>query len=215
MDPLRGLFATLKLTKHGKDLLQNREYRYISPSFSLNEDGTPVRLHTASLTNTPAFAGFIDPILNQEAEKAETTTEGKLTMEITKEELVQLIKDTVAEMEKAEEAVDNSCSEEKTEEVKNEETATEEKVEETKEETETEEVKEEPKEEVKEETVTEEVKEEPKEEPKEEVKEEVIKIEALNAAPAALADVSGKSDWMNLHGDAFWKYLAAHPEIKG
>ena len=70
VDPLRGLFATLRLTKHGKELLENREYRYISPSFSLNEDGTPARLHTASLTNTPAFAGFIDPILNQEAEKA-------------------------------------------------------------------------------------------------------------------------------------------------
>lgn len=130
-------------------------------------------------------------------------------MEITKEELVQLIKDTVAGMEKAEEAVDNSCAEEKTEEVKNEETTEEVKTEET-------ETKEEPKEEAAtEETKTEEVKEEVTEEPKEEVKEEVIKIEALNSAPAALADVSGKSDWMNLHGDAFWKYLAAHPEIKG
>lgn len=223
VDPIRGLFATLRLTKHGKELLENREYRYISPSFSLNDDGTPVRLHTASLTNTPAFAGFIDPILNQEAEKAEETTkEGKLTMEITKDELVQLIKDTVAGMEKAEETAEekteetaeNACSEEKpkaeetaenacSDETKNEEPKAEEVKEEIKEETVTEEVK------------TEEVKEEPKEEVKEEEKEEVIKIEALNAAPAALADVSGKSDWMNLHGDAFWKYLAAHPEIKG
>ena len=200
VDPLRGLFATLRLTKHGKELLENREYRYISPSFSLNKDGTPGRLHTASLTNTPAFAGFIDPILNQEAEKAETTTEGKLTMEITKDELVQLIKDTVAGMEKAEET-----AEEKAEETAENACSEETKNEEPKEEVKTEEVKteEEPKEEVK------------TEEPKEEVKEEVIKIEALNAAPAALADVSGKSDWMNLHGDDFWKYLAAHPEIKG
>ena len=65
----------------------------------------------------------------------------------------------------------------------------------------------------------EEVKEETKEEAKPEVKEEekkeeVIKIEALNSAPTALGDVSGKSAWMNLHGDAFWKYLAEHPEIK-
>lgn len=221
VDPLRGLFATLKLTKHGKELLENREYRYISPSFSLNEDGTPARLHTASLTNTPAFAGFIDPILNQEAEKAETTTEGKLTMEISKDELVQLIKDTVAGMEKAEETAEekteetaeNACSEEKP---KAEETAEnacsdEAKNEEPVEEVKTEEVKteEEPKEEVKtEEVKTEEVK-------TEEPKEDVIKIEALCQAPAALADVSGKSDWINLHGDDFWKYLADHPEIKG
>ena len=213
VDPLRGLFATLRLTKHGKELLENREYRYISPSFSLNEDGTPARLHTASLTNTPAFAGFIDPILNQEAEKAEeTTTEGKLTMEITKEELVQLIKDTVMGMEKAEEMAeetfDSSCSKETAENACSKETAENACSNETKnEEPMTEEVK------------TEEVKEEPKgvvkEVVKEEVKEEVIKIEALNAAPAALADVSGKSDWINLHGDDFWKYLAAHPEIKG
>lgn len=67
VDPLRGLFATLKLTKHGRDLIENREYRYISPTFSLDEDGKPVKLHTASLTNMPAFAGYIDPVLNSEA----------------------------------------------------------------------------------------------------------------------------------------------------
>ena len=44
---------------------------------------------------------------------------------------------------------------------------------------------------------------------------EVITIEALNSAPKALTDVSGKEKWMNLHGDAFWKYLSEHPEIKG
>ena len=50
---------------------------------------------------------------------------------------------------------------------------------------------------------------------KEEEQKEVITIEALNSAPKALTDVSGKEKWMNLHGDAFWKYLSEHPEIKG
>lgn len=76
VDPIKGLFATLKLTKHGKELLENREYRYISPTFSLNEDGTPAELHTASLTNLPAFKGHINPILNTEANEISNKDEG-------------------------------------------------------------------------------------------------------------------------------------------
>lgn len=224
VDPLKGLFATLKLTKHGKELLENREYRYISPTFSLDEDGKPVKLHTASLTNMPAFAGFIDPVLNTEAQKI-SEDKGTIQMEMTKDELVALIKDTVLALnscpsEEKKEEVQNAEPEKKEEEACNTETSEEKKEEvdnacsETKDEvanTETETKAEEPKEEVKEEAA-----EEAKpEEKKEEVKEEVIKIEALNSAPTALADVSGKSKWMNLHGDDFWKYLAEHPEIKG
>ena len=219
VDPLRGLFATLKLTKHGKELLQNREYRYISPTFSLDKEGKPVKLHTASLTNMPAFAGFIDPVLNTEAQKI-SEDKGTIQMEMTKEELVALIKDTVlalnscpseekkeevenAEPEKKEEACNTETSEEKKEEVDN-------ACSETKDEVANTETKEE--EPVVEEKAADEAKTEEKTEEK---KEEVIKIEALNSAPTALGDVSGKSEWMNLHGDEFWKYLAAHPEIKG
>ena len=208
VDPLRGLFANLKLTRHGKELLENREYRYISPTFSLDKEGVPVELHTASLTNMPAFAGSIDPVLNQES-KPVFTDKGLENM--TKEELKDLIKETISEMKEAEkkaevveevkeeikeEKVDNACSEE-TEEVKNEEVS--------------EEVKEE---EVKEEMKDEETKEEEPEKKEEEKKEEVIKIEALNSAPRALASISSSDCWKNLHGDEFWKYLAAHPEIR-
>ena len=215
VDPLRGLFATLKLTKHGRELIENREYRYISPTFSLDEDGKPVKLHTASLTNMPAFAGYIDPVLNTEAQKI-SEDKGTITMEMTKEELVDLIKETVNSMtsEKTD-AVVEEVKEEVKEEAKEEKaenacSSTKEEVTNTETEAKAEEAKEEVKEEVKEET-KEEAKPEVKEEEK---KEEVIKIEALNSAPTALGDVSGKSAWMNLHGDAFWKYLAEHPEIK-
>lgn len=203
VDPLKGLFARLKLTRHGKELLENREYRYISPTFTLDENGKPVELHTASLTNRPAFAGHIDPILNQEA--TEDLEKGIENM--TKEELVDLIKETVKNMETAED---------KAEEVEKTEVAeTEEKLVETKDETSNscsgDEAKaenacaEEPKAE----------NEEPKkeEEVKEEKKEEVIKIETLNSAPRALASV-GDDSWKNLHGDAFWKWLREHPEAK-
>lgn len=253
VDPLRGLFATLKLTKHGKELLENREYRYISPTFKLDENGKPVELATASLTNMPAFKGYIDPILNTEP-NTET-----ITMELTREDLVELIKQTIADLKKEEKVAEldkaienenechenivenleqekqdveagvvqnsepsktecqNECGDDKKTEVKNAEESDKSEV--------TEEVKEEVKEEIQEgkeegktkEEIKEEVKEEIVEEKEEdkEKKEEVIKIEALNSAPTALKDVSGKDKWMNLHGKDFWDYLAKHPEIKG
>lgn len=212
VDPIKGLFAKLKLTRHGKDLLENREYRFISPTFSLDENGQPVDLYTASITNTPAFEGYINPILNQEA-KPISEDKGIINMDMTKDDLIALIKDTVKNMEAAEEKAEEV--KETVEEVK------EEKVEETVDNgcSDTEEKVENACSEVKNEEVVEEVKEEKieeaKEEPVEEKEEkEVIKMEALNSKPVALADINNKS-WMNLHGKEFWDYLAKHPEIKG
>lgn len=212
VDPIKGLFASLKLTRHGKELLENREYRFISPTFSLDENGNPVELHTASLTNTPAFEGYINPILNQEA-KPISEDKGTVNMEITKDDLIALIKETVKGMEAAEEKAEEvketveEVKEEKVEEtVDNGCSEAEEKVENACSEVKNEEVVEEMKEEK-----VEEVKEEPVEEKKEE---EVIKIEALNSKPVALGGVDDKS-WMNLHGKDFFDYLAKHPEIKG
>lgn len=253
VDPLKGLFATLKLTKHGKELLENREYRFISPTFKLDKDGKPLELHTASLTNLPAFQGYIDPILNTES-NMET-----ITMEMTIEQLKELIKGVIADLKKEEavkkveeeiktenevhedivenleekkdaieagvvqnsepekkgeeeeKPVENACSD-KTEEVKNEETPTAEAPTEEKpveNPATTQNACSEKKEEVKNEEATVEEKKE------EEKKEEVIKIEALNSAPTAFKDVSGKDKWINLHGQEFWDYLAKHPEIKG
>ena len=94
VDPIKGLFAKLKLTKTGRELIENREYRFLSPTFVLGDDGKPVDMTSVSLTNTPAMA--MEPILNQEPK------EEKFTMEMTKEELVSLIKDTVISL--------NACS---------------------------------------------------------------------------------------------------------
>ena len=168
VDPVKGLFASLKLTKKGREIVENREYRYTSPVFTLDENGNPNDIHSIALTNVPAFKGHISPIINSEPteiNKEENLNKEIINMEITKEDLIELIKNTVNEMnikkeineEIREEVVENSCDK-KQEEVKNEET-----VPETKEE------------------VKEEVKVEDKDEPKDE--KEVIKIESLNSAP--------------------------------
>ena len=187
VDPVKGLFASLKLTKKGREIVENREYRYTSPVFTLDENGNPNDIHSVALTNVPAFKGHISPILNSEPNSNEKES---IKMEITKEDLIELIKNTVNEMnikkeineEIREELVENSCDK-KQEEVKNEET-----VPETKEE------------------VKEEVKVEDKDEPKEE--KEVIKIETLNSAP--IPTVNAEPEWKKLHGKDFFDWCAKH-----
>ena len=192
VDPVKGLFANLKLTKKGREIVENREYRYTSPVFTLDENGNPNDIHSVALTNVPAFKGHISPILNSEPNSNEKES---MKMEITKEELIELIKNTVNEMnvkkeineeirDIQEEIVENSCVE-KQEEVKNEETVPE----------------------TKEEKKEEDVKVEDKDEPKEE--KEVIKIESLNSAPAP--SISQEPEWKNLHGKAFFDWYAKHP----
>lgn len=234
VDPIKGLFAKLNLTKRGKELLENREYRYTSPTFMLDKDGVPVDMHSISLTNTPAFKGFINPIINSEATPVDIKQESITDM--TKEELVELIKTTVTAMnsepveekkeEKVETSVENACSEEeKKEEVKNEEIDVTKSIEsDVKTETssteasKTEEHKEDDKvkEEVKNEETVEKTETSVEEEKPVEKKEEIIKEEALNSAPTITigADISGKTEWCDLHGDAFWTWLKKHPQGK-
>ena len=201
VDPVKGLFASLKLTKKGREIVENREYRYTSPVFTLDENGNPNDIHSVALTNVPAFKGHISPILNSEPNSNEKES---IKMDITKEELIELIKNTVNEMnikkeineeirdiqeeivenscgEKKEEVVENSCTEKQEEivEVKNEETAPdkETKVNET--------------------------------EDKKDKKDEVIKIESLNSSPTPT--ISQEPEWKNLHGKAFFDWYAKHP----
>ena len=193
VDPVKGLFASLKLTKKGREIVENREYRYTSPVFTLDENGNPNDIHSVALTNVPAFKGHISPIINSEPteiNKEENLNKEIINMEITKEDLIELIKNTVNEMnikkeineEIREEVVENSCDK-KQEEVKNEET-----VPETKEE------------------VKEEVKVEDKDDPKDE--KEVIKIETLNSAPTP--SMTQEPEWKKLHGKDFFDWCSKH-----
>ena len=197
VDPVKGLFASLKLTKKGREIVENREYRYTSPVFTLDENGNPNDIHSVALTNVPAFKGYISPIINSEPteiNKEENLNKEIINMEITKEDLIELIKNTVNEMnikkeineEIREELVENSCDKKQEEivEVKNEETVPE----------------------TKEEKKEEEVKVEDKDEPKEE--KEVIKIESLNSAP--IPTVTEEPEWKNLHGKEFFDWYKSH-----
>lgn len=215
VDPIRGLFGKLKFTRHGAGLVRDREYRFLSPTFALDGEGRPVDLHSVSLTNCPAFQDSIDPIINSAPENKEI-----IKMEITKDELVQLIKDVVESMNSApvEEAVEETV-------VQNSEPVPEEKEEEKEEEVEVKEEcenacskededekkveNEEPETEVVEETC--EAVEEKKDE-EEEKKEEVIKFEALNSAPTPGLgdDVKGSTAWKNLHGKEFFDWVNKH-----
>ena len=200
--PGKGLFGSIKWTDIGRKLVENRVFRWLSPSWLIDKvTREPVAMTSVALTNKPSQMGRIDPIINQEPLK-ET-----LTMDITKEELINLIKETVV----------NYCSEKKEEEVKNE-VAEEPKTEEPK--------AEEPK--VEQANAEEPMVETPKvEEPKEtkptaivieetkvEEKKEVIKEEALNSAPTIGSDVNVEPEWKKLRGKAFFKYLKDHPEIR-
>lgn len=195
--PLKGLFAALKLTKTGRELIENREYRHVSPVFRLGENGEPAMLVSVAATNTPAIDVPENVILNSKPNE-ET--------EMTKEEIIELVKNTFADLTKKEttqEVVENNCSETET---KNEEPET--TVEEVKEEIK-EEVKEEP-EKKEEDSAEAEIKEEVKEEIKEEP--EVIKEETLNQAPTTNIP-SPDPEWKSLSGKAFITWCEKHPEL--
>lgn len=194
VSPLKGLWAKVKLTTLGKKLVEDREYRFLSPVFSLNENGEPVDLHSVAFTNVPAFKNHIKPILNNEANEILINDE-KDILSMTKDELKELIISTISEMKVAEEKAE--AVEEIKEEIKETEVVKED-VENTTCET-TEEIKNEESTEKTE--VVEEITEEKPVEEKVEEKEEVIKIEALNSSPSIIKDV--EPIWKKLKGKEF------------
>lgn len=191
--PLKGLFGLLKLTKTGREMIENREYRHVSPVFQLDENNMPVELVSVAATNTPAIEVPENVILNSKPNE-ET--------EMTKEEIIELIKTTFAELKKADDAEDEKQEEviEETTEEKTEE-ATNECGETVKSECSDKEAKnEEP------------VVEEKEEEKKEEVKKEVIKEEVLNQAPTTTIP-SADPEWKTLKGKDFMDWCQKHPEL--
>lgn len=178
-----GLYGRVKWTDIGRKLIETRQYRFISPVFEI-ENGKPTKLINAALTNRPAM-DTIAPILNSEPEKDD--------VEMTKDEIIDLIKTTIEGMKS--ETVENGCSDKDDEKtVENTETV--------------EEVKEEVVEDKEEEKV-----EEPVEEKEDEEVKEVIKEEVLNSAPSTIGTDITSNEWQNLHGEAFWKYLNTHKDL--
>lgn len=225
IDPIKGLMGWLKLTKSGRESIENREYRFLSPVFSLDESKTPTNLHSVAMTNCAALP--VDPILN---------TEPKDTEIMTKEEIITLIRETLAEINRKDNDVDdkddkdevcNACQKkdamnEQPDDKKDTETVDEKPVDEK--------PVDEP---VKTETTetTDDMKDDEKKEDEtvsnscqkkkamnektcdgEEVKKtkEVIKEEVLNSepnTPAINLEISAEPSWKNKTGEAFWQEL--------
>ena len=216
VDPVKGLFGKLKLTKWGKELISGREYRYVSPTFGLDENGKPVELYSIAATNTPAFAGAISPILNQapagEGNLEISTLEQELSdMELNKlkAELIEEILETIHK----EFPLMNACA---TEKAKADETAG--KAVNEGAEKPAEEKPAEAAEEVKEGAgaveAAAEVKEPPAEEKKAEEKpaeekkaDEVIKIETLNSSPAKPTLAPQPEAWRSMSQKDFIQWI--------
>ena len=221
VDPVKGLFGKLKLTKWGKELISGREYRYVSPTFGLDENGKPVELYSIAATNTPAFAGAISPILNQAPaedsftekttqETQETQEEGISDMEIEKlkeelkEELLETLREEVASMNacakeaKADEEASKAVNEDNAPLV--DEEAKLEAAEESKEDADAGTGVLEAVSEVKEEAAAE-------EKPAEEEQKEVIKIETLNSAPAKPTLAPQPEAWRSMSQKDFIQWI--------
>lgn len=186
----------------------------------LDENGTPIDLHSVSLTNLPAFKGYIKPILN-----SEPNTKENIEMEITKDDLIQLIKDTVASMNEApveevkeEKSSTDTCDTDGTCDTDDVEDKVEEKVEDKTEVTnacgkakvvKNEEMKEDPATTTAETPKASEDKEIAVDKNEEKKEKEVIKIQALNSTPSVgIGDsVTPKCGWETKHGKAFFDEL--------
>ena len=221
VDPMKGLFATLKLTKKGKELLENREYRYTSPVFELSEDGRPLSMRSVALTNMPAFKGAIFPILNtmpeDQAEKKDIMNE-EVKEDIEKTEVEEV---KAPAEDKSGLAADEAfmkviarldAIEAKLDEVFKRIGDLEDDKRTTEGAAEANEAAAEAAEEVIEAAVEaqnscSEKKEVAENACAEEKKEEVIKIDALNTQPVSL---DAEPEWKNLHGEAFFKYINSH-----
>lgn len=112
----KGLTGIIKWTNIGKSLIENRVFRWLSPSFILDKDTMePVEMTSVALTNKPAQAGRIEPIVNSapiemEEDKEDLTKLKEDILTMDKEELMKIIDEAVAaaieKMKSNKEAVD-------------------------------------------------------------------------------------------------------------
>ena len=205
IDPIKGLMGWLKLTKSGREAIENREYRFLSPVFSLDDESkTPTNLHSVAMTNCAALP--VEPILNNEPNK---------DIEMTKEDIIALIRETLAEMKQKDEDMDdaevcNACQKKAENEMPDDDKKDTEPVDEKPVDTPetTDDMKDD-------ETVSNSCQKKKAMNEKtcdgDEVKKtkEVIKEEVLNSSPSASMniEITSEPSWKNKTGDAFWSEL--------
>lgn len=217
----KGLFGKIKWTDIGRKLIENRVFRWLSPSWLLNEDKTPNYMTSCALTNKPSQIGRIKPIINQEAKVEDLnekisnnlkdiTKDLKDILNMNTEDLKKLIKDMIKEIkdesDKLSSDITSDVKDEPETEPVSEETEVTPDVKESDEIKESKDVKDEP------ETVpvSEDNKTEPvSEETEEEIKPvEIIKIESLNSQPSPIIN---EPEWKHLKGEAFRNWVKKHP----
>ena len=207
---LSGLYGKVKWTDVGRHLVESRQYRFISPVFEVDE-GRPVRIINAALTNRPALS-TISPILNTTTNNNNSEVgENADKIDMTKEEVIELVKEL---LKKNGDVTENGCSGKKVKNADNDsiEVKKEDEVAESK-----------PKEEsskdnaektdnkVDDDSTTTSNSDDVKEEKMDDSEDEVIKEEVLNSAPTIGIDVgSSTKKWQNLHGAEFFKYIETH-----
>lgn len=86
-----GVYAQLELTKEGKELINSKIYRYLSPEFSVDEDRNVITIDAVALVNTPNFnleinqkkeGNKMDELEQLKKEKEELLKELKLQKEL-------------------------------------------------------------------------------------------------------------------------------------
>ena len=184
----KGLFGKIKWTDIGKKLIENRVFRWLSPSWIINADTKePLEMTSCALTNRPSQLGRIEPIINASPIAIESIDIKENDMEDIIKRLTaleQLVTELSAKFEKpveneevVEEAKEKAMVEEKPvdsdkkEEVVNEKTI-----------------------------VVEEMDMEDKDNDK-----EIIKIDSLNSKPVSVTSLNC-DEWKNLKGDEFIAY---------
>lgn len=67
-DPERGLVGEFEFTPYGAELVGDREYRFVSVEWWVDDDGNPVELAAVALTNRPNLP--VSPIINAKKSRA-------------------------------------------------------------------------------------------------------------------------------------------------
>ena len=181
-----SIFGKCFWTKLGRQLIDSRILRFISPVFHLNKEGIPTKLVNVALVNQPAL-NDINPVINSQP----TEIKEESIIDMTKEELKALIEEILAE--KAKEEAIRDVKEEAIEAAIEKAPGVVDVIDACGKKDNT----------VKNETVAEDPKEEEKKvkEPK-----EVIKEETVSSAPTIGEDIAVEPEWKKLRGQASWTW---------
>lgn len=109
------IWAEVDWTPRGRQYLENREYRYISPVV-LARNAKAVGLHSLALTNTPAIMGMT-PIVNSESfeggqdgmDKQKLAEALGLGADASEEQILEAVKNQLAELKRLKEQMPEDC----------------------------------------------------------------------------------------------------------